>query len=792
MIAGKARFWGACWLACTALPVFAQDCHIALRGKIMDDDTREPLAFASVFVQEADKGAVSDENGYFIVSDLCEGATYTVTVKHVECDHETRVVRLTENTLLEFYLHHSQVLKEVIVAEKAVAAAPAQAAVSVSGNELAAAQGLSLGETLKKLPGVTLLNTGATIAKPVIQGLHSNRIAIIANNVALEGQQWGAEHAPEIDPFTADRISVVKGAAGVRYGVGAMAGAIVLEPAELRREAGVGGWLSLGGFSNGLGGVASGALDWHLPGRSLTFRLQGTAKRSGTLRAPDYWLGNTAASEFDFSALADWKSGRWTHRVSASRFTQRLGVLRAAHTGNLTDLRRAIESDVPLQNADSFTYRIDRPYQSVQHQLLQYKTGVRLSEKWKLSGQYSFQYNYRREYDVVRKTGSAAEKPQISFRLWSNTLDVALEHFPIQHWEGGIGIQGIQQLNYVGRGGYIPDFQTYGGSVWALERWRRYPHPWEYEIGARFDYRRSDVSYAEGTFLPPGTARDTSVHFSNASATGGIIFHFAKYGRVALHSGYAWRPPHVYELFARGVHFSSATYEEGNRRMRPEKAWNSNLSLEWQAPRLSATLTFFRNAVQDFIYLNPGADSVLTVRGAFPVYRYRQDNAVLQGIDAGASWQVFSAWSVEGRASVLRAFRRVDDPGSGKQRKEWLPLMPADRFQYGLKWQRAHGKEQAGETYVRLLATTVLCQTRLPAEGLLKAAPDAFTVFSLEAAHTFRLGYKTKNHPAGQTLEVGLNIQNMTNLRYREYLNFFRFFADEPGVNVGIRARWRF
>ncbi|MCK6692548.1 MAG: TonB-dependent receptor [Thermoanaerobaculia bacterium] len=788
MTAGKARFWGACWLAYTALPVFAQDCHIALRGKIRDNDTREPLAFASVFVQEAGRGAVSDENGYFIVPNLCESATYTITVKHVECDHETRVVRLTENTLLEFYLHHSHVLKEVIVAEKAVAPAPAQASVSVSGSELASAQGVNLGETLKKLPGVSLLNTGATIAKPVIQGLHSNRIAIITNNVALEGQQWGAEHAPEIDPFTAERISVVKGAAGVRYGVGAMAGAIVLEPAELRREAGLGGWLSLGGFSNGLGGVASGALDWHLPGRSLTFRLQGTAKRSGTLRAPDYWLGNTAAAEFDLAAMAGWKTGRWTQHLTASRFTQQLGVLRAAHVGNLTDLRRAIESEVPLQNPDSFTYRIDRPYQSVQHHLLQYKTALRLSEKWKLSGQYSFQYNYRREYDVVRKTGSAAEKPQISFRLWSNTL----EHFPIQHWEGGIGIQGIQQLNYVGRGGYIPDFQTYGGSVWALERWRRYPHPWEYEIGARFDYRRSDVSYAEGTFLPPGTSRDTSVHFSNASVTGGVIYHFAKYGRIALHSGYAWRPPHVYELFARGVHFSSATYEEGNRRMRPEKAWNSNLSLEWQAPRVSATLTLFRNAVQDFIYLNPSADSVLTVRGAFPVYRYRQDNAVLQGMDAGASWQVFPAWSVEGRASVLRAFRRVDDPASDKQRKEWLPLMPADRFQYGLKWQRARGKEQAGETYVRLLATTVLRQTRLPAEGLLKAAPDAFTVFSLEAAHTFRLRHKTENHPAGQTLEIGLNIQNMTNLRYREYLNFFRFFADEPGVNVGVRARWRF
>lgn len=814
MIAGKARFWGACWFACTVVvPSFAQDCHIALRGKIMEDENREPLAWASVFVQEAGRGAVSDENGYFIVPDLCEGATYTVVVSHVECEHETRVVRLTENTLLEFYLHHSHLLKEVIVAEKAVAAAPAQAAVSVSADDLAATQGVNLGETLKKLPGVTILNTGATIAKPVIQGLHSNRIAIITNNVALEGQQWGAEHAPEIDPFAAEQIRVVKGAAGVRYGVGAMAGAIVLEPAELRREAGIGGRLSLGGFSNGLGGVASGMLDWRLPNRSLTFRLQGTAKRSGTLRAPDYWLGNTAAAEFDLAASAGWKSNRWTHEVTASRFTQRLGVMRAAHVGNLTDLRRAIESDVPLQNPDSFSYRIDRPYQSVQHHLLQYKTSLRLSEKWKLSGQHSFQYNYRREYDVVRRTGSAAEKPQVSFRLWSNTLDLALEHFPIRHWEGGVGIQGIQQLNYVGRGGYIPDFQTYGGSVWALERWRRYPDPWEFEFGARFDYRHSHVSYAEGTFLPPGTARDTSVQFSNASATAGVIYHFAKYGRVVLHSGYAWRPPHVYELFARGVHFSTATYEEGNRNLRPEKAWNSNLNLEWQSPRLSANLTLYRNAVQDFIYLQPSFDSVLTVRGAFPVYYYRQDNAVLQGIDAGASWQALPRWALEGRASILRAFRWVDDPGQDSRHREWLPLMPADRFQYGVKWQSAKNKGQAGRegAYIRVLATTVLRQTRLPAEGLLKAAPDAFTVFSLEAAHTFQLraengaakndgpdgstppDHSCPKHPRNrQTLEIGLSIQNMTNLRYREYLNFFRFFADEPGVNAGIRARWRF
>ncbi|MBK6929607.1 MAG: TonB-dependent receptor [Saprospirales bacterium] len=672
-----------------------------------------------------------------------------------------------------------------------MAPAPAQAAVAVDAADLAAGQGVNLGETLRKLPGVTTLNTGATISKPVIQGLHSNRIAIINNEVTLEGQQWGAEHAPEIDPFAADKISVIKGASGVRYGVGAMAGAIVLEPAGLREQPGLGGWLHLGGFSNGRGGVAAAAADWRPANRGPAFRLQGTVKRNGNLRAPGYWLGNTAGAEFNLAALAEWKTGRWTHGVSATRFSQRLGVLRSAHLGSTTELRQAINSDAPLQNPDYFTYAIDRPYQSVQHYVLKYKAGLRLSEKWKLNGQYSFQYNYRREYDVVRKSGSTADKPQVSFRIWSNTFDVALEHFPIRHWAGGIGVQGIHQLNYVGRGGYIPDFSTLGGSLWLIERWRRFPHPWEYEFGARVDYRHSAVSYAEGTFLPPGIPRDTVVHFGNASGTAGVIYHFKKYGRVVLNTGYAWRPPHNYELFARGVHFGSATYEQGDRRMQPEKAWNTNLSVEWQSPQVSATLTLFRNAVQDFIYLQPSNDTVLTVRGAFPVYYYRQGHSVLQGVDIAAGLQLGAGWSVEGRGSILLAFRRAAEPGQGR---EWLPLMPADRFQYGVKWQwgKTKNKPDGQGSFVRLLATTALRQTRLPPTGLLKAAPPVFTIFSLEAAHRIRL--QPMQHPGDerQMLEIGLTVHNLGNLRYREYLNFFRFFADEQGVGVALRAKWIF
>ncbi|MCB9305289.1 MAG: TonB-dependent receptor [Lewinellaceae bacterium] len=779
MLNSKAAMLGFC-LSC-ALGLSAQDCHIALRGHIVEAGTGEPLAYASVSVPEAEKGAISDEKGYFVVADLCENTPYTVEISHVECDHFTQVVRLKENTEMDFRLIHNAVLKEVVIREKAVAPAPAQPEQQVDEIDLAASRGINLGETLRRLPGVTTLNTGLTISKPVIQGLHSNRIAIVANGLTLEGQQWGSEHAPEIDPFSAGKISVVKGAAGVRYGTGALAGAVVLEPAPLRREDGMGGWVALGGYSNGLGLVASGALDWHLPGSTAAFRLQGTAKKSGNLRTPDYYLGNTGAAEFDLSAMAGWGKERWTHEAVLSTFNQRLGILRASHIGNLTDLQLAIDSPVPLNNDDAFTYGIERPYQQVGHMTAKYKVTQRLSDKWKWSGQYAFQFNHRREYDVVRSSGTAADKPQLSFRLWTNTIDLSAEHMPIGHWQGGAGVQGIQQTNFVGLGGLIPDYRTAGASLWAMERWRRFPNPWEFEFGARYDYRRTSAT-TSGSL----SNIDTLVHFGSISATAGAIYHFGKYLSATLNSGYAWRPPHVNELFARGVHHGAGTYEQGRPDLSPEKALNTSLSISLQKERLDVMLTLYHNRIRDFIYLDPQNTFILTVRGAFPAYFYAQSDAVLQGLDGNASLPFAKNWSLEARISLLRGYRLLADsletPANDGQ--DWLPLMPVDRIQYGLKW--SPGSQTEGGTFVRLMAATALRQSRIPDEGLLKDAPPAFTTIGLDAGHTFRLG------TSGRSLEIGLSVQNLGNIRYREYLNFFRFYADEPGLNVGLRAKMTF
>ena len=89
--------------------------------------------------------------------------------------------------------------------------------------------GQSLGTMLERVSGVSSIQTGGTVSKPVIHGMYGNRILLVNNGARLTGQQWGADHAPEVDKNSSTKIEVVKGAEAVRYGSDALGGIVVME-----------------------------------------------------------------------------------------------------------------------------------------------------------------------------------------------------------------------------------------------------------------------------------------------------------------------------------------------------------------------------------------------------------------------------------------------------------------------------------------------------------------------------------------------------------------------------------
>jgi iron complex outermembrane recepter protein len=770
----------------------AQTCNHVIRGRIVDAETKEAIAYATVFVKETKAGAMSNEQGFYNIDHICNG-TFTLEISHVACVHETRQVHIhDEGAIMDFALHHHEGvdLQEISISAQAIEAKKTQANATLEGAALSAARGLSLGDALKNIAGVTTLNTGATIAKPVIQGLHSNRILMYNNGVRQEGQQWGLDHAPEIDPATADKLTVVKGAASVIYGADAIGGVVLIEPKVMRWREGIGGKVNLAGLSNGQVGVASLRLEGcqfcHTDGfsmddkRKFAWRVQGSLKRGGNLKTPNYFLANTGILERNLSAQLDHKSDKVAQSVYYSQFFTQIGIFSGAHIGNIEDLKRAFQAEVPLVKAD-FSYQLARPLQKVTHHLLKYKNTWQLTGEERLTTQLSWQRNQRGEFDKHRLFGtlpSDTKVPNIAFDLNTLMMNSTLEHHLSEKVHGKLGAELIYQNNLTERGGLIPNFVSTTTAAFLTERWHRYDSPWEAEMGLRYDYKWLNVRVRNGN--PEGEGNLQQFHFQSFAGQIGLIRKWRSNTFFSYNFGSAWRAPSVNELFSLGVHHGTASYERGNANLQSERSLNNTFSVSHQGEHLKIQLDLYSNFIQNFIYLKPDSVPVLTIRGAFPAFNYAQTNALLQGIDLFLDWQFYKNWHIETKGAYLKA--------DNLSEKLPLILMPANRISCQLKYDLA---QQSIGNILQLQNSTfafgtshVFEQKRVPPNQDFAAPPKAYTLLNMAITTTFLI--------RKQAIEAHLQINNLTNVAYRDYLNRFRYFADEVGRDVQLKLQYVF
>lgn len=770
------RYFIICVIMCCAATVnVAAQCNATMSGKVIDEHDQQPLPYASIYIKELGKGATSDSLGNYSIHNLCDGI-YTIICSHLGCEDVEKTVTVSGNTLQDFFPeHHSEMLQETVVSVeilKPKLIMPTQSFGLISGKDLEATRGKTLGEALKNVVGVNSLQTGTSVSKPIIHGMHSNRVLILNNGVRQEGQQWGSEHAPEIDPFVAGSLIVVKGANLLRYGSDAIGGAIVVDPSPIGDSAGIGGQVNIIGFSNGRQGVLSAILEGRfkkLP--ALSWRVQGTGKMAGNTKTPDYYMKNTGVNELNFSTEANYKTGKWGATIFYSRFNTKLGIFSASHIGNLTDLQVAFESPVPLEMAD-FTYKIDRPSQHITHDLVKASAYVNAGN----SGYFRFiiarQNNIRSEFDKdapLNDSLAALNKPALLFKINTYTTDLSWDKYFGNDISLSIGMNGITQGNqYEGRF-FIPNFRSYGTGAFAVAR--RDGDKLQVEAGIRYDLKWMTVyKWENNVIISP------EYQFNNYAASVGGAYRITSKLDFKLNAATAWRPPAVNELFSDGLHHGAASVEVGDRTLKHERAYNFTASLNLErTKKFSGEVSAYYNYISDFIYLAPVQPATLTIKGAFPTFHYKQTNATFKGVDAGFDWNIFKGLHLISKGSILRARNVSAD--------EYLVMMPADRFENTLNYKFADSRKVKA-TYVALTMLNVLKQWRVPANSDYVAPPEGYTLLGIDAGTEFPMGK--------QKLSVGVGVNNLLNRVYRDYLNRFRYFSDEAGINVSIRLNYSF
>ena len=267
------------------------NCYFTISGKVVDAETKEVVASADVLITELSKGAVSDLKGNFRFESICAGL-YSIRCSHVGYKTISTQVTLTKNVSIDFLLvAEITQMNEIIIEEKIAHTDGTQNFVTLTEKQLAETAGKTLGESLKEIPGVNSIQSGPGIFKPVIHGVHSQRVLILNHGIRQEGQQWGAEHAPEIDPFIASNVVVIKDASAIKYGTDALGGVVVVNPPDLPEKNEIGGSLNSIVQSNGRSGTISGMLEGGVKNHDgWGWRVQGTGKRAGDFKTPTYHL----------------------------------------------------------------------------------------------------------------------------------------------------------------------------------------------------------------------------------------------------------------------------------------------------------------------------------------------------------------------------------------------------------------------------------------------------------------------------------------------------------------------
>ncbi|GAB1446423.1 TonB-dependent receptor [Flammeovirgaceae bacterium] len=780
-------------------------CNGVLSGQILDEQGNS-LIGATIVLEPTGKGVVSDIDGKFELKGICEGV-YHVTVQFLGYTQQVLEISITGKIKKTFTLQPDvETLREIVVKDKVAHLETTQNYTVLSGEKLAETAGKSLGESLTEISGVNSIQAGPGIFKPVIHGVHSERVLILNHGIRQEGQQWGAEHAPEIDPFIASNIVVVKDASAIKYGTDALGGVVIVNPADLPEAPGIGGTLNIIGQSNGRSGTVSGLLEGGIKNHDgWGWRVQGTGKRSGDFHTPDYSLTNTGIKELNFSSAVGYHDKKKGFEFFVSHFRTELGILKGTAISNLDDLISAMEREPP-QSTSGFSYNIGEPRQKVSHNLIKL-SGHTQTENGNWRVQYGFQNNNRKEFDIRR--GNLARVPSIDLQLNTHTIEAEWETLKGGNNELCVGLNGMYQnnINIFGthRIPFIPNYVNFSGGVFGVAKFIR--NDWVFDLGGRYDYRY----YNAKGFDFKNASYDETLNFDNFSVTSGATKKMGPNQSLALNLSSSWRPPHVAELYSLGTHQSAAAIEYGlllndltNEVMnikdvsfKIERALKGVSTYKRQWRNLQLELSGFANYIFNYIYQRP-TGITQNLRGTYPYFRYTQTDALFLGTDMLAIWNVTKQIKVTPQVSLLRA--------SDVTNKDVLVFIPSNKYELALRFEEPNQfvmKRFFVEAKIKYVERQGRAPRVITPRQIKEAADQNINLFSdnseifdfMEAPN----GYALLNLSTGFSIhrekvryDVRLATENVLNTSYREYTNRFRYYADDMGRSFLVSLKCNF
>ena len=750
---------------------------------LLNAQTKEPIIGAVVRCDGATSPVVTDQQGRAVLRLKTPLTTLHLDITYVGYKRLKRSVAMpTSRTLTLSMQEDVKEFEKVTVSGQRHHTNKLQQASKIGVEVLEKGGATSLAKMLESIPGVSSISSGSTVAKPVIQGMHSSRILLMNNGVRLESQSWGADHAPELDYTGSSMVEVVKGAECVRYGFGAMGGVVLMNDAPLpygadkvhfRGKANVGYDTNARGIS-GSSTLEAGYKQWGL-------RVHGMYTRGGDYRTAEYILNNTGYNTISFSGQAGYRGRKVTATLFSSLYYQRSGIYYASKVSDIDQLTKRFEYGRPdPATFYPFSYTIKPPFQQSQHFTIKGEVKWQINPDHRLELMGSFQENLRQEFENRKKT-QWSWIPMQDLILKTFKLDLGW-HARWHKWgmSTDLGASNTYQTNYNYPGtkqpAFVPNFAALSMGGYFLHKAEL--GRLQLALGARYDFRVMSVNGY--TSLSNYTYYDDFKLYSNFTSSLAGHYTINQNWDVRANIGWSWRPPDINELYAIGLQDGSY-WVVGNKNLESERGYKSVLGGRYRNEWLSIEPSLFYQRINSYIYdhIGEGKDRFHNhPSGKYPKFIYDQDDVKLYGGDIEATVRPVEGLTFVGKGEWMFA-RNIT-------RGDWLPFMPSDRYGLSGTYDYSFGENKKYHASVSLSGIYVTKQTRFdPDKDLVSDSPSAYFLLN----STAELGIRLPQRREVRFMIVGDNILN--NL-YKEYTDRFRYYAHERGANFSLRTLIKF
>lgn len=644
--------------------IFAQG---RVKGIVTAREDRAALSKVTIFIPELNIGTLSDETGTYVLNGLPKGSFqiqfscigYKTLVRSFECKGQD------DELNVELSVSPIETEGIVVTAPRLTdAEKTAYQVESLSKEDIKNSGATTLTQSMTRLPGINQLTTGTGIGKPVIRGLHGNRVLTILNGLRFDNQQWQDEHGLGLSDVGIEKVEVIKGPASLMYGSEALGGVIHIldeKPAPVgTRQSDYSIKLNSNNFgvSTDYGVKASNEdFRWKLRigGQSQADYLDGSNKR----------VPNTRLNGGDLKAGIGFNRP-WIALDLNYGFSYYLfGVVEGREEGEEKEER-------------IFARGAEEAHHAVQYHLLTAQNMFYFG-RTKFSLDAGIHLNNRQEIE------GKEEKKIGKLDMQLNTYSFNAKYYAPRYFLSDIivGTEMTFQTNSnSGERVIIPDAATREISGFAYVKHDLSSLTVEEGIRVNGYHLGTD---RRGTPDSMGYFRKIDKSYRTVNGSLGLAYDLMD--RLLLKGNFStgYRAPNLAELSSNGLHEGTLNYEIGDAALKSEKNFETDLSARIHTNTFSLEVSAFHNRITNFIYLSPSADT--TAQG-YKKYYFLQADAILKGGEIAMSWKPASVRWLELRSTYAALVAK-------KSGGAYIPLMPADkltnelRFAFG-SWSGIH------------------------------------------------------------------------------------------------------